>query len=598
MKRIVLLICFLAGSAFGATPPSNLIGNMPGRTTISLDGTWRAIVDPYDSGFGMRFYENRKPKKKKQNKQDLVEYDFDTSRTLKVPGDWNSQRKELFFYEGTVWYERSFLYHRRANTRTFVYFGAANYHATVYLNGQKLGEHTGGFTPFNFEATDNIHDGQNFIVVAVNDTRHADGVPALNTDFWNYGGLTRDVSLVEVPETFIQDYFVQLQKGSTGEVAGWVQINGTTAPQQVSIEIPEAKIRQTITTDSKGYTEFHFPAALDLWSPADPKLYRLILSAAGDKVADQIGFRTIATRGTKILLNGKPIFLRGISMHEEAPFTGGRAFSTEQDRILLTWAKELGCNYVRLAHYPYNDAMVRLADRMGLLVWSEIPVYWSIDWTNPGTLDNAEGQLREMIAQDHNRASVILWSIGNETPLGSARLQFLQSLATEARELDPTRLITAAMNTAANEGHEKRLLSDPLGQVIDVLGVNEYIGWYEGRPEDADHMQWKSDYNKPVIFSEFGAAALYGNHGDADTRWTEEYQASVYEHQISMLKQIPFLAGMSPWVLMDFHSPRRFLPVMQDWHNRKGLISDRGERKEAFYVLQKYYRGLIAKSKR
>jgi len=216
MKRVVVLICFLAVPAFGATPQSNLIGNIPGRTTISLNGTWRTIVDPYDSGFGMRFYENRKPK----NKQDLVEYDFDTSRTLKVPGDWNTQGKELFFYEGTLWYERSFLYRKRAHTRTFVYFGAANYHATVYLNGQKLGEHTGGFTPFNFEVTNTIHDGQNFIVVAVNDRSHADGVPALNTDFWNYGGLTRDVSLVEVPETFIQDYFVQLQNHRLKRIRG------------------------------------------------------------------------------------------------------------------------------------------------------------------------------------------------------------------------------------------------------------------------------------------------------------------------------------------------------------------------------------------
>lgn len=594
MKRILVLICFLAGSAFSATPLANLIGNIPGRTTISLNGTWRTIVDPYDSGFGMRFYENRKPK----NKQDRVEYDFDTSQALKVPGDWNSQQKALFFYEGTVWYERSFVYHSRVHIRTFVYFGAANYQATVYLNGQKLGEHTGGFTPFNFEITGAVHEGQNFIVVAVNDTRRLDGVPALSTDFWNYGGLTRDVSLVEVPDTFIQDYFVQLSKGSTSEVVGWVKLDGTTAPQEVSIQIPEATINQTVRTDARGYAQFRFPAKLELWSPDDPKLYRVTLSTAADKVADQIGFRTIETRGTKIFLNGKPIFLRGISMHEEAPFTGGRAFSQEQDRTLLDWAKELGCNYVRLAHYPYNEAMIRLADRMGLLVWEEIPVYWGIDWTDPGTLDNAENQLREVIGRDHNRAAVILWSIANETPNQPARLEFLEKLAAEARSLDGTRLVTAAMNTAQKTGRYTRSLSDPLGGVIDVLGVNEYIGWYEGKLEDIDHTQWQSDYEKPVIFSEFGAAALYGNHGDADTIWTEEYQASLYERQIAMLKQIPFLAGMSPWVLMDFHSPRRFLTTMQDWHNRKGVISDRGERKEAFYVLQKFYRSLIAQSPR
>jgi beta-glucuronidase len=559
--------------------------NLSGRTATSLSGTWRIIVDPYDIGFDSRFYENRKPR----DKQDLVEYDFDTSETLKVPGDWNSQREKLFLYEGTVWYERTFHYQKRERTRTFVYFGAANYQATVYLNGQKLGEHTGGFTPFDFEITEKVNDGDNFIVVAVNDTRHATGVPALNTDFWNYGGLTREISIVEVPLVFVQDYCIQLAKNSAGQIAGWVQLSGTREPQQVTIEIPEAGIKQTVTANQSGYAEFHFPAELDLWSPDDPKLYRVVLSAAGDKVEDLIGFRTIEASGTKILLNGQPVFLRGISIHEEAPFRGGRAFSLEDDQTLLGWAKELGCNYVRLAHYPHNEAMVRLADRMGLLVWAEIPVYWGIDWKDSDTLENAEGQLRELIGRDHNRAAVILWSIANETPNEPARLEFLKKLAAEARELDATRLVTAAMNTAKRKGPYTRLLSDPLGEVLDVLGVNEYIGWYEGRPDDASHTQWQSDYEKPVIFSEFGAGALYGDHGDADTRWTEEYQASVYAHQIEMLKLIPSLAGLSPWVLMDFHSPRRFLPVRQEWHNRKGLISDQGQRKEAFYVLQKFY---------
>ena len=142
-----------------------------------------------------------------------------------------------------------------------------------------------------------------------------------------------------------------------------------------------------------------------------------MLSSGADKVRDSIGFRTIETRGTQILLNGKPIFLRGISMHEEAPIRGGRAFSQEDAETLLGWASELGCNFVRLTHYPHSENMTRLADRMGLMVWSEIPVYWDIDWENPATLQNAENQLRDMIARDHNRASVVFWSLSNETPV-------------------------------------------------------------------------------------------------------------------------------------------------------------------------------------
>jgi beta-glucuronidase len=375
---IFAVLCLFAAPVEAAPSPANLIANLPGRITISLSGVWQVIVDPYETGLSDRFYENRRPK----DKQDLVEYNFDASGTLKVPGDWNSQRESLLFYEGPLWYKKSFAYQKRPHTRTFIYFGAANYRARVYFNGQAQGEHEGGFTPFNFEITDTVREGDNFVVVEVNNARRADAVPALNTDWWNYGGLSRDVTIVEVPETFIQDYSVQLAKGSAGEIAGSVKLNGASEPQQVTLEIPEANIKQQFTTDRDGYAEFKFAAKLSLWSPDAPKLYRVSLSAAGDSVEDQIGFRTIETSGTKILLNGKPIFLRGISMHEEAAFRGGRAFSSEDDAVLLGWAKELGCNFVRLAHYPYNESMIRMADRMGILVWEEVPVYWNIDWTN------------------------------------------------------------------------------------------------------------------------------------------------------------------------------------------------------------------------
>jgi beta-glucuronidase len=598
LKFAVTAICALGISGLAASAPSNVISNVGGRTSISLDGTWNAIVDPLGTGAGGAMCKNAKPK----DSRDLVEYNFDTAGTLNVPGDWNTQRENLMFYEGSVWYEKSFSYKMREHTRVFAYFGAANYRASVCVNGEKVGEHQGGFTPFNFEVTANLHDGANFIVVEVNDQRAANGVPGPSTDFWNYGGLTRGVSLVEVPDTFIQDYFIQLAKGSQSEIAGWVKLDGTAgASQQVSIEIPEAGIKQTVTTDGQGYADFHFPANLELWSPENPKLYQVNLSTSGDSVTDQIGFRTIETRGAQILLNGKPIFLRGVSMHEEAPFKGGRIFSPEDDEILLKWAKELGCNYVRMAHYPYNEAMNRLADKMGILVWSEIPVWQRVAFDDPAALQNAEDELRDMIARDRNRASVIFWSVSNETPVTPERLVFLKTLIDDARALDPTRLITSATNHVIFTPPDTMSLPDPLADLLDVVGVNEYVGWYatptaEGAghqqmlaPEDCDHLQWNLPTDKPIVISEFGAEAPYGNHGDAATRWTEEYQANFFAHQLAMLDRIPSLAGMSPWVLMDFRSPRRYLAGIQDFHNRKGLISDRGQRKQAFYVLQKYY---------
>src|ERR1041384_5892450 len=258
MKTIILLLALLAFVPSVHAQQIDLIANTDGRKTTSLDGKWQTIVDPYESGFynyryqpsDNDYFKNAKPKAK----TDLIEYDFDSSESLQVPGDWNTQSDQLFFYEGTIWYKKSFDYQRRPNTRLFVYFGAANYFADVYLNGEKVGHHEGGFTPFNFEITKLVRDTGNFLVVKVDNKRRRDAVPTLMTDWWNYGGLTREVKLIETPSTFVQDYFIQLQKGSRNRVVGWVKMNGASLNQRVTIGIPEAGISRSFTTDASGRT--------------------------------------------------------------------------------------------------------------------------------------------------------------------------------------------------------------------------------------------------------------------------------------------------------------------------------------------------------
>ena len=573
------------------TPP--LIQNIFGRKTYSLNGAWHAIVDPYENGYydyryqplaDDGYFANRKP----TSKSDRIEYDFDRSETLQVPGDWNSQRKELYLYEGTVWYKTDVRSVPAPGRRLFAYFGAANYEAKVYCNGKLLGAHVGGFTSFNVELTELLEANDNFLVVKVDDRRQRDAVPTLNTDWWNYGGLTRDVTLVDVPATFIRDYSLQASQGARHRLSGWVQLDGPEAEQDVSVGIPELGKTVTVRTDARGFAAIELEVEVTLWSPERPKLYAVTFVARTDHVEDRIGFRTLETSGPDILLNGKPIFLRGISLHEQAPLREGRAFSEADGRTLLGWAQELGANFVRLAHYPHNEHALRLADELGLLVWAEIPVYWTIDWENPATLANAKNQLSEMITRDKNRASVIIWSVGNETPLSDPRLRFMSELVSTARKLDPSRLISAALERHESEP-KTQLIDDPLGAELDVLGCNEYLGWYEGMPDRPDGVIWKTTYDKPLVISEFGADALQGHHGDALTRWTEEYQASVYEHQIGMLERIPFLRGVTPWILMDFRSPRRALPGIQDFWNRKGLLSEQGAKKQAFFILRRYY---------
>jgi len=601
MKSILFLILLYFVVPAVRAQQTELIANIDGRKTVSLDGQWQTIIDPYETGYydyrylpsANGYFNDAKP----TTKSDLIEYDFDTSESLSVPGDWNTQKERLLLYEGTIWYKKSFDYQQTPNTRLFVYFGAANYLADVYLNGQKLGRHEGGFTPFNFEITKLVRDRANSLIVKVDNQRHRDGVPTLNTDWWNYGGLTREVKLIETPATFVQDYFIQLQQGSREQISGWVKLTGDKLKQKVTVQIPEVRVSRSFETDVNGIAQISFTADLTLWSPDNPKVYDVVVETETDRVPDLIGFRSIETKGLEILLNGRPLFLRGVSIHEEAPFRGGRAYSKEDALTLLGWAKELGCNFVRLAHYPHNESMVRLADKLGLMVWSEIPVYWTILWENPATFENAQTQLDEMIARDKNRAAVIIWSMANETPIGEARLSFLRKLVNRARALDSTRLISAALERHYLD-ERTEMIDDPLGEYLDVLGCNEYVGWYDGLPEKTDRLEWKTKYQKPLIMSEFGGDALYGKHGDALTRWTEEYQEDLYHHTVKMLKRISFLRGTCPWILMDFRSPRRPLPGIQDFHNRKGLISDRGERKKAFYVMQKYYQELAATARK
>jgi beta-glucuronidase len=575
--------------------PSTVLAAVDHRHTVSLDGPWHVIVDPYGNGLydshgnirSTGFATNAIP----TDPSSLVEYSFAKSRTLQVPGDWNTQRESLMYYEGPLWYEKDFAYHPTAGKRVFLHVGAANYRSYIWINGHTICEHEGGFTSFDCEITQALRDGNNFAVIAVDNTRIADGIPTLKTDWWNYGGLTREVSLVEVPDHFIDEFDLHLKRGTKNEIEGWVHVQGAAAGSEVKITIKQGTQTAGVTAkiEADGKAPIHFvDDKLQLWSPEHPTLYNVTLTAGEDTLQDEIGFRTIETRGTEILLNGEPIFLKGINAHAEAPFRTGRAYSEKDAETLLGWVHELGGNFVRLAHYPHSERMTRLADRMGILVWSEIPVYWAIHWEDPAVLGKARSQLSEMIRRDRDKASVILWSVANETPGTPARTTFLTTLVGDVHQQDPSRLATAAL-LVRTEGNTK-IVDDPLGNVLDVLGTNEYVGWYEHTAADADHTVWDIRYQKPVIMSEFGGGAKAGVHGDASTRWTEEFQANIYEHQFVMLNQIPQLRGISPWVLMDFRSPLRLLPEIQDNFNRKGLISDDGHKKKAFFVLQKAYK--------
>lgn len=609
MKKVIftaLLIMIMNSTSsllFAQEPQITNIGN---RTSLTLNGVWKYVVDPYQTGY----YDYRRevrdqqadPSKseslflgyKAQDPSERVEYDFDKSDNILVPRDWNSQKEKLFYYEGTIWYYKNFDYPAPATgTRQFIYFGAANYEAEVYLNGKKLGKHVGGFTPFNFEITGKLNPKGNFVIVKVDNTRGLEKVPTINTDWWNYGGLTRDVKIVEVAGTFIQDLYIQLADNDQKNIDVSVILNGAEkASQTVMIEIPEANVNVNCITNNEGKAKTTIPVKnLKLWSPENPYLYEVKLTHNNTVLTDKIGFRTIQTQGKDILLNGKSVFLRGICIHEENGVRGGRAYSREDAQMLLGWAKELGCNFVRLAHYPHNENMTRVADEMGMMVWSEVPVYWTIQWKNPDTYANAHNQVTEMVTRDKNRASVIIWSMANETPVSADRTDFLKSMIRTTRQLDPVRLVSAALERHTKPGTKNtQVIEDPLQEYVDIIAFNQYIGWYDGLPEKCKTAEFDIKFDKPVMVSEFGGDALQGNHGSKDARWTEEFQEDLFKETLKMLDKIPQLRGITPWILADFRSPRRVLPDIQDGWNRKGLISETGDKKKAFFVLQDFYK--------
>lgn len=591
MKTLTKLIMPLALSLLTAADlgAQELIANVYGRETQSLNGKWDAIVDLYDQGRKNKIYLNRKP----EGKTDFYEYSFENGLRLDVPSDWNSQTPELKYYEGTVWYARRFDAPKQEGQRQFLHFGAVSYRCRVYLNGEEIGSHEGGFTPFQIEVTGKVKPSGNFLAVEVNNTRTPDAIPAMAFDWWNYGGITRDVSLVSVPDAFIEDYFIRLGKDSADRIDADIRLSGATPGTAVEIEIPELKVRKTAVTDERGTATMSFNVKkLDRWSPAAPKLYRVIVSTDRDRVEESIGFRNIRVEGEEIVLNGAPLFLKSISFHEEIPQRMGRAHSEADAVMLLSEAKALGCNMIRLAHYPQNEYIVRLAEKMGFLLWEEIPIWQGIDFGNDLTREKAGRMIKEMVMRDKNRCALTFWGVANETQPSEARNAFLRYLISCCRSIDDTRLIVAAFDLVRFD-RERQLfvMNDPFIEELDVVAINKYMGWYHPWPLTPDKAVWEVARGKPLIISEFGGEALYGQHGPADvaSSWSEEYQAALYADNLRMFENIPNLRGVSPWILFDFRSPFRFHPTNQDGWNRKGLVSDQGYRKKAWYLMKEYY---------
>ena len=587
-----------------------------GRETESLSGLWTFSIDPYDSALRSDWWKERKLDP--GISAGPPDYDFEGWEETPVPSCWNLIDHEYLWYEGSGCYVRNFDLVPRPHERIFLVFEGVAGDGYVFLNKQHIAYHRGGSTPFSVEITDLVNSGRNRLFVIANNTRGDEKVPMSNTDWFNYGGLYRDVSLVRVPATFIRNYSIALDRDGRISVSVEVDVAGgmvstdpadaagvgvaeamdasgiatsvpAAAPDAVHLRIDELDIAAEIPLASDGGLmtgSITLEADPVRWSPETPKLYDVELHCETDAVFEPVGFRTIEREGRRILLNGEPVFFRGVSMHEDDP-KSGKTYAEAEIRRDFEVALDLGCNFVRLAHYPHSRMAAQIADEMGLMLWEEIPVYWAIDFANPTTRADAENQLAELIRRDRNRASVVVWSVGNENPDSDERLEFMSGLVDLARTLDSTRLVSAACLV---DHHENRI-ADRLADHLDIIGINEYYGWYDPAYEKLPMVLENSSPDRPVVITEFGGGALVGHRGSTDEFFTEDRQRYIYERQIEEFVKCRYLKGISPWILFDFRCPRR-TNRYQRFYNRKGLVADDHEtRKLAFETLQEFYAG-------
>jgi beta-glucuronidase len=550
---------------------------------MSLDGSWTASPDIYDNGIRASWYLESGGEFDRRAPRD---YDFESWDAMDLPACWNTRAEAFSLYEGSFWFFRTFpAIDNAAGQRIILRFEAVNYVAIVFVNGIQMASHEGGFTPFCADITDALlpegKPGDNRLLVWVNNSRKTDGVPADFTDWFNYGGIYRNVSLYRVPETRIADWSLTLDpSGRYDSLRLSLSLNAPVS-KRILIRVADLIDREAWTDDG-GHLVIDIAAQPVLWDTDNPFLYPVELCCGEDILHDEVGFRRVEVRGNRVYLNGHDVFLRGITAHEES-VANGRALTLEEIRSTLELAKEMHCNFMRLAHYPHSGIVSRMADRLGIMLWEEIPVYWSLDFSNPATLANANNQLEELMKRDRNRASVIVWAVGNENPDSDERYGFMKSLIGTVRNRDPGRLVSAACLLDLQQFK----ITDRLTSEVDIVGINEYFGWYYYGYEKLARLL-EHGYGKPVVVSEFGAEAVAGLHGGPDQLWTEEYQAEVYRNQMDVIMSSR-AAGIAPWLLYDFKTPRR-LNARQKMYNLKGLL-DRTKtvRKKAFYLVRDYY---------
>lgn len=570
------------------------------RDALPMSGMYQFTTDPQGIGEAERWFDG-----------------LPAARPIAVPGSWNEQYQDLDDFCGTAWYERrEFVPEAWRGRRILLRVGAAAYLAKVWVNGTFAGEHEGGCLPFEFDVTGLLECGQeNRFVFSVDAAQHPDRLPpgnfppnewlgpwqgqhpANNYDFYPYGGIHRPVHLLAVPAGRIVSVRVATQLESGRARVACAIAADTTAFDRIEILL-DGETKAEITGGAEtGEAAFELPDPV-LWEPSRPHLYQLTARAIqGGQPADEytvaIGLRTVAVEGGRLLLNGKPVFLRGFGKHEDFPMSGKGLNEPVmiKDYNLLNW---IGANSYRTSHYPYSEEMLDLADRLGVLVIDESPLVGLMRrHYDAGTLERCKALLDEMIARDRNHPSVIMWSVANEpTSNEPAAGPFFKALYDHVRALDDSRPVTMATCYGTDDvavGH------------FDVISLNKYYGWYshpgqleEGERQLAAELEaWRAKHGKPILITEFGADAVAGMHHDPPRQWTEEYQAEMLTRQYRLFASTPGIIGAHVWAFADFKTSQIYMRVLL---NHKGVFTRERQPKLAAHALKKLWTEPVART--
>ena len=553
------------------------------RSIKCLDGSWVMRVDGGNVGMNGKWYESP--------------LTTDT-RTTAVPSVW-ATHKDLFTYEGAIWYEKEFYFDGGC---LFLSFGAAMTEADVWLDGNYLGNHYGGFCEFDFKV-DDVSEGYHRLTVRVDNHFDAYSIPQTYVDWYHHGGIVRSIyahklsGVAVISNKFDYTLSDDLTAAACSFEIELYNTNAETTETTLTLKIGDVVRTENVAVDARAYkTVTISDLKLDnikLWDIGKGNLYTVTTSTDNDVLYDRVGFRQIEVKDKKILLNGREIEVMGVNRHEEHPELGFAFPQSLMDRDLAL-ITEMGCNFVRGSHYPNSHEFIDLLDERGIMFWSEIPI-WGCGFSEqtlgePKVVERGLEMHREMLKYYYNHASIVMWGMHNEILANTQAGYDMSKCYYEFLKANGgNRLVVYASHIPS---------MDISLEFTDVICLNQYHGWYIG---DLNSWQGVLDRfsarqkelgldDKPIIMSEFGAAAVYGCHDNDDFLWTEEYQARLIEHCLNLFHSYPGVIGSLIWQFADARTSKEAGISRARRFNNKGLINEYRKPKLAYFAAQKCFK--------